>query len=96
MAVDHCVCPNCAFLWQLDGFEDVGVVMHCDHCARNFRVGRWWGKFYPNLFGSLFRKPVCPQCSGSNSTRGTQVGFHDLDLYMRQCADCFAVWIARK
>jgi hypothetical protein len=34
MQVDHCVCPNCAFIWQLDGFEDFGAVLHCDLCAR--------------------------------------------------------------
>lgn len=96
MEVDHCACPTCATLWHLDGKEEVGVVMHCDNCARNFKVGRWYGRFYPTLFGSLFRKPACPQCGGTNSVRGRQVGRSFPDLFLRQCNDCCAVWIARK
>ena len=96
MQVDHCVCPNCAALWHFEGSEDVGVTTHCDMCARNFRVGRWYGKFYPNLFGSLFRKPECPQCKSTNSARGRQVRWSFPDLYLRQCKDCCAVWVARK
>ncbi len=96
MTVDHCICPNCAILWEFDEPEETGVVTHCNHCARNFKVGRWCGKHYPNLFASLFRSPICPQCSGTNSTRGQQVGFYSVNLYLRQCKDCCAVWIARK
>ncbi len=96
MQVDHAACPNCAYIWQFEGPVDTGEIAHCDRCARDFRVGRWYGQFYPNLFGSLFRKPVCPQCGGTNSKRGIQVGFYSLSLYMRQCQDCYGVWVARK
>lgn len=53
MGVDHAVCINCSFIWQFDGMEDVGVVHHCDHCARPFTVGRWCGKHYPNALETV-------------------------------------------
>ena len=96
MGFDHAVCINCAFLWRFDGLEDAGVVHHCDNCARPFTVGRWCGKHYPNAFVGLFSRPACPQCGGTSSTRGKQVGHGNPDLYMRQCQSCWSVWVARK
>jgi len=96
MGYDHAICPNCAYIWQFDGLVEAAEIVHCDNCARDFRAGRWCGKHYPSLFGSLFRAPQCPQCSGTNSVRGKQVGFYSVRLYLRQCRDCHAVWIARK
>ena len=97
MQVDHCICPHCTALWQFEVLVETGDVEHCDCCARNFRVGKWYGKYFPTLFGSLFSKPKCPQCDGTNSTRGKQVAFWPpLDLYVRQCQVCDAVWVARK
>lgn len=96
MGYDHAICPNCAFIWQFDGLVDAGEIVHCDHCANDFRAGRWCGKCYPNYFASLFRSPVCPQCKSTNSTRGVQVGFYRMNLYLRQCKDCSATWVARK
>ena len=95
MQVDHCVCPNCAALWNFEGLEDTGVVTHCNMCARDFRVGRWYGEHYPNAIVSLFSFPACPQCNGKNSARGKRVGFSPT-FYLRQCTDCSAVWVSRK
>jgi len=96
MGYDHAACPHCGWIWQFDGLLEPGEVVHCNHCANDFRAGRWCGKHYPSFFGSLFRSPVCPQCNGTNSVRGKQVGFYSIRLYMRQCRDCHAVWVARK
>ncbi len=96
MQVDHCVCPNCSALWDFDEPEDVGVVTHCNLCAKDFRAGRWFGKHYPSLFGSFLRSPQCPQCQGTNSVRGKKVGYGFPDLYLRQCQGCWSVWAARK
>ena len=96
MGYDHAIYPNCAFIWQFDGLVDAGEIVHCDNCARDFRAGRWCGKHYPNVFASMFSRPACPQCNSTNSTRGKQVGFYSVWLYLRQCRDCHAVWVARK
>ena len=96
MQVDHAICPNCAWIWQFDGLVEAGEIIHCNHCARDFRAGRWCGKHYPSFLGSIFRSPVCPQCSSTTSTRGAQVAFYSMRLYLRQCRSCHAVWVARK
>lgn len=92
---DHAACPNCAFVNIFDGPLEPGEVVTCDNCACDFRAGRWFGQHYPSLLGSLFRAPQCPGCGGTNSVRGKQVGRLP-DLYLRQCNQCHAVWVARK
>lgn len=94
--LDHAPCPNCAFMWYFDGPVAPGEIAHCDNCARDFRAGRWHGKHYPSLLGSLLRAPQCPGCGGTNSVRGKQVGYSFPDLFMRQCNDCHSIWVARK
>jgi hypothetical protein len=96
MGYDHAVCPICAFIWHFDGLVEAGEIVHCDNCARDFRAGRWCGKHYPNALANLFSRPACPQCNSTNSFRGKKVGYGFPDLYMRQCQDCWSVWVARK
>lgn len=94
MQVGHCLCPNCGTLWEFDEPQNVGLVNDCMVCARSFRVGQWCGQHFANVFASWFTSPACPQCSGKNSVRCRKVACGP-NQYLRQCQDCWAVWIAR-
>ena len=95
MKVDHCKLMCCATTRTFKGMVEVGTITHCNSCATDCVVGKWYGDCWPNGFASMFSgTPECPNCKGKNSWRGIQsdgLNSSGGDRYLRQCRNCHSV-----
>ena len=93
---DHCLCIRCGNFYELEFPVETGTVLRCELCARDFKVGKWYGEHWKSGLLYLFSHRGCPQCDraqGANSTRGKQVVLGSPNRYLRQCNCCCAAWI---